>query len=96
MREVTIEKINKNFHLSPHEHKLMEKIVVEEENLDRLNYVIDIMAEYYMENEVLMGYLLFQYSKVFEEDAKNYEKELSNNQHKLYETFKLHRNVNTI
>ncbi len=96
MREVTIEKINKNFHLSPHEHKLMEKIVVEEENLDRLNYVIDIMAEYYMENEVLMGYLLFQYSKVFEEDAKNYEKELSNNQHKLYETFKLLRNVNTI
>ena len=96
MREVTIEKINKNFHLSSHEHKLMEKIVVEEENLDRLNYVIDIMAEYYMENEVLMGYLLFQYSKVFEEDAKNYEKELSNNQHKLYETFKLLRNVNTI
>lgn len=96
MREVTIEKINKNFHLSPHEHKLLEKIVVEEENLDRLNYVIDIMAEYYMENEVLMGYLLFQYSKVFEEDAKNYEKELSNNQHKLYETFKLLRNVNTI
>lgn len=96
MREVTIEKINKNFHLSPHEHKLMEKIVVEEENLDRLNYVIDIMAEYYMENEVLMGYLLFQYYKVFEEDAKNYEKELSNNQHKLYETFKLLRNVNTI
>ncbi len=96
MREVTIEKINKNFRLSPHEHKFMEKIVVEEENLDRLNYVIDNMVEYYMGNEVLMGYLLFQYYKVFEEDAKNYEKDLTNSQHKLYETFKLLRNVNTI
>lgn len=96
MREVTIEKINKNFRLTPHEHKLMEKIVVEEENLDRLNYVIDNMVEYYMGNEVLMGYLLFQYYKVFEEDAKNYEKDLTNSQHKLYETFKLLRNVNTI
>ncbi len=96
MKEITIEKINKNFHLTPRERKLVDKIVGEEINLDRLNYVIDTMAEYYMGNEVLISYLLFQYYKVFEEHAKNYVKELTNNQKELYETFKLLRNVNTI
>ena len=96
MREITIEKINKHFHLNMHETKFVNKVVVEEENLDRLNYVIDTMAEYYMQNDVLIAYLLFQYHKVFEEEAKEFEKELTISQHKLFETFKLLRNVNTI
>ena len=96
MREKIIENIKANFKLSPHENKLMNALVVEDMNLDRLNHVIDVMAEYRMQNEVLMGYLLFQFYKVRGKEAEEYVKELTVSQQKLYETFKLLRNVNTI
>ena len=96
MREKIIENIKANFKLSPHENKLMNALVVEDMNLDRLNHVIDVMAEYRMQNEVLMGYLLFQFYKVHGKEAEEYVKELTVSQQKLYETFKLLRNVNTI
>ena len=96
MREKVIDNIKSHFRLSPHENKLMNCLVVEDINLDRLNHVIDIMAEYRMQNEVLMGYLLFQFYKVRDKEAEDYADELTPNQQKLYETFKLLRNVNTI
>ena len=96
MRETVIDNIKSHFKLSPHENKLMNSLVVEDINLDRLNHVIDIMAEYRMQNEVLMGYLLFQFYKVRGKEAEDYIDELSPSQQKLYETFKLLRNVNTI
>ena len=96
MREKVIDNIKSHFKLSPHENKLMNSLVVEDINLDRLNHVIDIMAEYRMQNEVLMGYLLFQFYKVRGKEAEDYIDELSPSQQKLYETFKLLRNVNTI
>ena len=96
MRETVIDNIKSHFKLSPHENKLINSLVVEDINLDRLNHVIDIMAEYRMQNEVLMGYLLFQFYKVRGKEAEDYIDELSPSQQKLYETFKLLRNVNTI
>ena len=96
MREKVIDNIKSHFRLSPHENKLMNSLVVEDINLDRLNHVIDIMAEYRMQNEVLMGYLLFQFYKVRDKEAEYYVDKLTPNQQKLYETFKLLRNVNTI
>ena len=96
MREKVIDNIKSHFKLSPHENKLMNSLVVEDINLDRLNHVINIMAEYRMQNEVLMGYLLFQFYKVRGKEAEDYIDELSPSQQKLYETFKLLRNVNTI
>ena len=96
MREKVIDNIKSHFRLSPHENKLMNSLVVEDISLDRLNHVIDIMAEYRMQNEVLMGYLLFQFYKVRDKEAEDYVDELTPNQQKLYETFKLLRNVNTI
>ena len=96
MREKVIDNIKSHFRLSPHENKLMNIFVVEDINLDRLNHVIDIMAEYRMQNEVLMGYLLFQFYKVRGKEAEAYVDKLSPSQQKLYETFKLLRNVNTI
>ena len=96
MREKVIDNIKSHFKLSPHENKLINSLVVEDINLDRLNHVIDIMAEYRMQNEVLMGYLLFQFYKVCGKEAEDYIDELSPSQQKLYETFKLLRNVNTI
>lgn len=96
MREKVIDNIKSHFRLSLHENKLMNIFVVEDINLDRLNHVIDIMAEYRMQNEVLIGYLLFQFYKVRGKEAEVYVDKLSPSQQKLYETFKLLRNVNTI
>ena len=96
MREKVIDNIKSHFKLSPHENKLINSLVVEDINLDRLNHVIDIMAEYRMQNEVLMGYLLFQFYKVRGKEAEDYIDELSPSQQKLFETFKLLRKVNTI
>ena len=96
MREKVIDNIKSHFRLSPHENKLMNIFVVEDINLDRLNHVIDIMAEYRMQNEVLIGYLLFQFYKVRGKEAEVYVDKLSPSQQKLYEAFKLLRNVNTI
>lgn len=96
MRDKVIENIKTHFKLSSHELKLVNIFVVEEINLDRLNHVVDIMAEYYMQTEVLMAYLLFQFYKVLPEEAETYEEKLTIAERKLFATFKQLRNVHTI
>ncbi len=96
MRDKVIENIKTHFKLSAHELKLVNIFVVEEINLDRLNHVVDIMAEYYMQTEVLMAYLLFQFYKVLPEEAETYEEKLTIAERKLFATFKQLRNVHTI
>lgn len=96
MRDKVIENIKTHFKLSSHELKLVNIFVVEEINLDRLNHVVDIMVEYYMQTEVLMAYLLFQFYKVLPEEAETYEEKLTIAERKLFATFKQLRNVHTI
>ena len=96
MRDKVIENIKTHFKLSAHELKLVNIFVVEEINLDRLNHVVDIMAEYYMQTEVLIAYLLFQFYKVLPNEAEPYEEKLTNAECKLFNTFKQLRNVHTI
>lgn len=96
MRDKVIENIKRHFKLSAHELKLVNIFVVEEINLDRLNHVVDIMAEYYMQTEVLIAYLLFQFYKVLPEEAETYEEKLTIAERKLFATFKQLRNVHTI
>lgn len=96
MRDKVIENIKTHFKLSAHELKLVNIFVVEEINLDRLNHVVDIMVEYYMQTEVLMAYLLFQFYKVLPEEAETYEEKLTIAERKLFATFKQLRNVHTI
>ncbi len=96
MRDKVIENIKTHFKLSAHELKLVNIFVVEEINLDRLNHVVDIMAEYYMQTEVLIAYLLFQFYKVLPEEAEPYEEKLTIAERKLFATFKQLRNVHTI
>ena len=62
-------------------------------NLQRLNIVVDTMIEYHIQEEVLVAYILFQRFKIDEEWANEYEKALTKNQHHLYETFKILRDV---
>ena len=96
MRDKVIENIKTHFKLSAHELKLVNIFVVEEINLDRLNHVVDIMAEYYMQTEVPIAYLLFQFYKVLPVEAEPYEEKLTNAVRKLFATFKQLRNVYTI
>ena len=96
MRDKVIENIKTHFKLSAHELKLVNIFVVEEINLDRLNHVVDIMAEYYMQTEVLMAYLLFQFYKVLPEEVETKEEKLTIAERKHFATFKQLRNVHTI
>lgn len=96
MKEQILEKIKKNFHLTQKDLSLLPHIVVDEMNLDRLNFVIDTMIDYHMQNEVLIAYLLFQFYKVDESKAKEFERHLTVAQKKLYETFKILRDVTTL
>ena len=93
MKEKLLEKIYKDFNLNEKEKKFVEECLSEEMNLQRLNIVVDTMIEYHIQEEVLVAYILFQRFKIDEEWANEYEKALTKNQHHLYETFKILRDV---
>ncbi len=93
MKEKLLEKIYKDFNLNEKEKKFVEECLSEEMNLQRLNIVVDTMIEYHIQEEVLVAYILFQRFKIDEEWANEHEKALTKNQHHLYETFKILRDV---
>lgn len=93
MKNLILEKINSNFKLSEKEKKLATNCLSEDMNLDRLNIVIDTMIEYHIQEEVLVAYVLFQCFKIDEAKASEYVGDLSKSQEKLYEIFKILRDV---
>ena len=93
MKDKILEKIYKNFKLTEKEKKLVETCLSEEMKLERLNVVIDTMIEYHIQDEVLVAYILFQCFKIDEETANKFEDNLNKNQKKLYEIFKILRDV---
>lgn len=93
MKNLILEKINSNFKLSEKEKKLVENCLSEDMNLDRLNIVIDTMIEYHIQEEVLVAYVLFQCFKIDETKANEFVENLSKSQEKLYEIFKILRDV---
>ena len=93
MREKILEKILSSFTLSQQEKKVVENALIDEINLDRFNTVVDTMIQYHMQNEVIVAYVLFQCHKVDEERAEKLKTNLSNAQLKLFETFKILRDV---
>lgn len=93
MKNLILEKINSNFKLSEKEKKLVENCLSEDMNLDRLNIVIDTMIEYHIQEEVLVAYVLFQCFKIDEAKANEFVGNLSKSQEKLYEIFKILRDV---
>lgn len=93
MKNLILEKINSNFKLSEKEKKLVENCLSEDMNLDRLNIVIDTMIEYHIQEEVLVAYVLFQCFKIDETKASEFVGDLSKSQEKLYEIFKILRDV---
>jgi len=80
MKTQILKKIIKNFKISEKEKKLVETVLVEEINLQRLMFVIDTMIAYHIQDEVLVAYILFQYSKINKKDAESKKQELSESQ----------------
>ncbi len=93
MREKIIEKIFASFKLNDKEKSVIQKSIVDEMNLPRLNIVIDTMSEYHMQDEVLVAYILFQFSKVNENAAVDLVKHLTAKQVELFEIFKILKDV---
>ena len=96
MKEKVIEKIYQNFKLSEKEKSLLAECFAEEIYVERLDYVLDFMLEYKMQKDVLLPYVLFQASKFNEEKAEKLSKTLTKNELKLYEIFKLLRDVSAL
>ena len=63
MREIVLEKINKNFKLTEKDKSVLTESFLEEINFKRLDYVLDFMLQYKMQKDVLLPYILFQASK---------------------------------
>ena len=96
MKEDLLKKICANFKLTEKEKKMIEECLCEEMNLDRLNIVIDTMIEYHISDEVLVAYILFQHFKLLPEDAEKRKDGLTESQQKLYEIFKILKDVRAL
>ena len=96
MKEIVIEKINNNFKLSEKDKSILLTCFEEDINFKRLNYVLDFMIEYKMQKDLLIPYVLFQASKFNLEKAETLAKELTKAEVKLYEIFKILRDVSAL
>lgn len=96
MKEQLLARIYEKFSLSDKEKKLIENCLVDSINLERLATVVDTMIEYHIQSEVLVAYVLFQCFKVNEELAESNLNSLTENQKKLYESFKILRDVSAL
>lgn len=96
MKEKVLEKVVADFKLTEKEKKLVEKCLVDGIDYERLNIVIDIMIEYHIQEEVLVAYILFQYSQIEPEQAEKCATTLSKNQQQLFEIFKLLKDVQSL
>ncbi|MDE6583637.1 MAG: TGS domain-containing protein, partial [Clostridia bacterium] len=61
-----------------------------------MEFVIDTMIEYHIQNEFLVPYVLFQFSKFEEKEADSLKPKLTAEQQKLYETFKILKSVKSL
>lgn len=76
---------------------MLDKCFVDDINLPRLDAVIDVMLEYSMGADVLIPYILFQSYKTNQEMAKRLaERDLTNEERKLFETFIIIKDVRAL
>lgn len=93
MKKSIYNKIIAEYNLTEKEKELLDIVLVDNSNLDRLNFIVDIMIEYHLQFDVLISYLLYQYSKSEPELAEKKKNELTENEKKLYDTFKILQDV---
>ena len=93
MKEILIKKIFDNFTLSEKEKKLIDEILLEDMCLPKISMVIDTLIEYYIKDDVLIAYLLFEFFKLNQDEASKISKKLTQEQLKIYEILKVLRGV---
>ncbi len=95
-KEEVLSEIIQNFGLSEKEKKICEIALVEDINFARFLTVVRTMVKFHIQDEVLVAYVLFQYSKVNVAGADNLKKELTKSQQKLFEIFTILKDVSTL
>lgn len=95
-KEELLARISQNFGLSEKEKKVIGIALVEDINFARFSTVLDTMIKYHIQDEVLVAYILFQFSKINEVGADNLKKELSKSQQKLFDIFTILKDVSTL
>ncbi len=94
--ENLLNKIKQNFKLSQKDEDIISLCLDKRINQPRLEFVIDTMIEYHIQNEFLVPYVLFQFSKFEEKNADSLKSKLNAEQQKIYETFKILKDVDSL
>lgn len=96
MKEELIKKIKDNFTLNEKEQKIIEEYIIADMNLQRLSFVIDTMITYRIQSDFLVVYIVYTHGKINEEKAEVQFKKFNKEEKRLYESFKLLRDVTTL
>lgn len=96
MKEELIKKIKDNFTLNEKEQKIIEEYIIDDMNLQRLSFVIDTMITYHIQSDFLVVYIVYTHGKINEEKAEVQFKKFNKEEKRLYESFKLLRDVTTL
>ncbi len=94
--ENLLNKIKQNFKLNQKDEEIISLCLDKRINQPRLEFVIDTMIEYHIQNEFLVPYVLFQFSKFEEKNADGLKGKLNAEQQKIYETFKILKDVDAL
>ena len=96
MKEELIKKIKDNFTLKEKEQKIIEEKIIDDMNLQHLSFVIDTMITYHIQSDFLVVYIVYTHGKINEEKAEVQFKKFNKEEKRLYESFKLLRDVTTL
>ena len=96
MKEELIKKIKDNFNLNEKELKIIEEYILNDMNLERLSFVIDTMITYHIQSDFLVVYIVYTHGKTNEEKAEAQFKKFNKEEKRLYESFKILRDVTTL
>ena len=96
MKEELIKKIKDNFTLNEKEQKIIEEYIIDDMNLQHLSFVIDTMITYHIQSDFLVVYIVYTHGKINEEKAEVQFKKFNKEEKRLYESFKLLRDVTTL
>ncbi len=96
MKDDLKKKIFDNFNLNEDDKAVVENILEENINFERLSVVIDTMITYHIQPDFLMTYLIYTYSKTDENRAKELIKKFSPEQKKIFNSFTILRDVTSL
>ena len=96
MKKEILNEIVNSFELSNEEKSLIDSILCEEMNLPRCKEIIKIISDLHFDSESLIAFLLYQLYKVLPLRAEEFLKDLNEDELKMFETFKVIKDVNSL